>query len=131
VLKADEIDVKMDFDSLRTVGSFLGAGGLIVLDDSADMVEVLHIIERFLWHESCGQCTPCREGSDWVTRILERVLEGRGVESDPQNIRRISENITGKVICALGDTVGGVAQSMMSKFPLDFDARIKLKKSLS
>ena len=127
VITAAEADVKLDFDSLRTVGSFLGAGGLVALDDSTDMVEVLHIIERFLWHESCGQCTPCREGSEWVKRILQRVLDGNGVETDPQNIRRVGENITGKVICALGDTVGAVPQAMLTKFPADFDARIKKK----
>jgi len=125
VLAAAELDVKMDFEGLRAAGSFLGAGGLIALDDSADMVEVLHIIERFLWHESCGQCTPCREGSEWLTRILARVLDGRGVATDPANIRRVSENITGKVICALGDTVGMVAQAMLNKFPGDFEARLK------
>ena len=125
VLTAQELDVKMDFDSLRSVGSFLGAGGLIVLDETTDMVEVLHIIERFLWHESCGQCTPCREGSGWLTAILERLLAGGGADGDLKNIDRVGENITGKVICALGDTVGMVARSMLKKFPADFESRLK------
>ncbi len=124
VLRAEEIDVRMDFDSLRSVGSFLGAGGVIVLDETADMVEALYVIERFLWHESCGQCTPCREGSGWLTRILDRILAGDGVESDKANIDRVGENIMGKVICALGDTVGAVARSYLKKFPEEFDARL-------
>lgn len=126
-LAASEIDVPMDFDSLRGVGSFLGAGGIVVLDETRDMVEVSHNIERFLAHESCGQCTPCREGSEWTTRILERVLEGGGVEPDLANLRRVGENIAGKVICALGDTVGMVVRGYMKKFPEDFAKRLPAK----
>ena len=124
-LSPDQIDVPMDFDSLRTVGSFLGAGGIVVLNDTRDMVETAHNIERFLAHESCGQCTPCREGSEWTTRILERVLDGKGVSSDLPNLERVGENITGKVICALGDTVGVVARAYIKKFPDDFKKRVK------
>jgi NADH-quinone oxidoreductase subunit F len=121
VLNADEaMRVKMDFDSIRSLGSFLGAGGVVVLDESADMVEVLRTIEHFLWHESCGQCTPCREGSGWVLRILDRIRSGGGIPSDPDNLRRISENVAGRTICALGDTVGMVAKAMIEKFPEEF-----------
>ncbi|MBI4376651.1 MAG: NADH-quinone oxidoreductase subunit NuoF [Elusimicrobia bacterium] len=123
VLRADEIDVPMDFDSLRGVGSFLGAGGVMVLDETVNMAEVAHNIERFLSHESCGQCTPCREGSEWTVRILERMLEGRGRDDDAATLQRVGENITGKVICALGDTVGMVTRAFMKKFPEDFSAR--------
>ena len=123
-LTAAEVDVPMDFDSLRTVGSFLGAGGIVVLDETRDMVEVAHNIERFLAHESCGQCTPCREGSEWTTRILERVLDGQGVSADLPNLQRVGENITGKVICALGDTVGVVTRGFMKKFPDDFKNKV-------
>ncbi|OGR59337.1 MAG: hypothetical protein A2X36_06515 [Elusimicrobia bacterium GWA2_69_24] len=121
VLNADEaMRVKMDFDSIRSLGSFLGAGGVVVLDESADMVEVLRTIEHFLWHESCGQCTPCREGSGWVLRILDRIRSGGGIPSDPDNLCRISENVAGRTICALGDTVGMVAKAMIEKFPEEF-----------
>src|SRR5206468_274293 len=107
ILTAEEaMKVNMDFESLRGVGSFLGAGGIIVLDETVDIVEVIYIIERFLAHESCGQCTPCREGSGWVTRILRRMLDGQGTTEDINNLLRIGDNITGNVICALGDTVG-------------------------
>jgi NADH-quinone oxidoreductase subunit F len=125
MLTEADLDVKLDFDSVRAAGSFLGAGGLIVLDETVDIVEVMHIIERFLWNESCGQCTPCREGSGWITRILGRVLDGKGIPEDLDNIQRVGENITGKVICALGDTVGMVATSTLKKFRPEFEKRIQ------
>ena len=124
VLSEADLDVPMDFEGLRTVGSFLGAGGIIVMDETVDMAMVAHNIERFLAHESCGQCTPCREGSEWTTRILERMLEGGGDPADLPNLERVGENITGKVICALGDTVGVIARSYMKKFPEDFKKRV-------
>jgi NADH-quinone oxidoreductase subunit F len=88
------------------------------------MAETLFIIERFLWHESCGQCTPCREGSGWTKRILRRILDGSGVPEDVGNLRRIAENVTGRTICALGDSVGMVAKAMVEKFPEDFQRRV-------
>ena len=125
MLTAEEAKgLRMDFDSLRAKGSFAGAGGVIFLDDTVDMVDVLYIIERFLWNESCGQCTPCREGSGWATRVLERMRSGHGDAGDPDNLLRIGENITGKVICALGDTVGMVALAMIKKFRADFEKRL-------
>ncbi|MBI5242926.1 MAG: NADH-quinone oxidoreductase subunit NuoF [Elusimicrobia bacterium] len=125
VLTAEEAaKARMDFDGLRSAGSSLGAGGLVVLDETADMVETLHIIERFLRHESCGQCAPCREGSGWVARILSRILEGNGIPEDLGNLSRISGNVAGRVICALGDSVGMAAKAMIEKFPEDFRRRI-------
>ncbi|MEK7388311.1 MAG: NADH-quinone oxidoreductase subunit NuoF [Elusimicrobiota bacterium] len=119
-----DLDIALDFDAIRAAGTFLGAGGMIVLDETADAVEVAHNIERFLAHESCGQCTPCREGSFWSEEILERMLEGKGEGEDVRNLARIGENITGKVICALGDTVGMVTRAYISKFPEDFNKRV-------
>ncbi len=123
VLTADELDTVMDFEGPRAKGSFLGAGGVIVLDETTDMVMVAHNIERFLTHESCGQCTPCRQGSFWHERILARGLEGGGTAQDLATLERVGENITGKVICALGDTVGVVTRALMKKFPEDFKAK--------
>ncbi|MDD5656668.1 MAG: NADH-quinone oxidoreductase subunit NuoF [Elusimicrobia bacterium] len=123
VLTADELDTPMDWDGPRAQGSFLGAGGVIVLDETTDMVMVAHNIERFLAHESCGQCTPCRQGSYWYVRILERALDGGGVAADLDTLRRTGEDMTGKVICALGDTVGLVTRAMMKKFSNDFKAK--------
>jgi NADH-quinone oxidoreductase subunit F len=124
VLTAAEVGVAMDFESLRTVDSFKGAGGVVVLDETVNMAMVAHNIERFLAHESCGQCTPCREGSAWTERILERILAGGGDAFDLENLERTGENITGKVICALGDTVGFVARAFLEKFPEDFQGLI-------
>ncbi|MBI5210775.1 MAG: NADH-quinone oxidoreductase subunit NuoF [Elusimicrobia bacterium] len=121
-LSADDLDLPMDFDSVRGKGSFLGAGGIIVLDETADMVEVVRLIIEFLSHESCGQCTPCREGSVWTERILERMLEGAGRPGDPANLERVAGNVTGRTICALGDTVGIVLKAYLKKFPEEFAA---------
>ncbi|MDD5629083.1 MAG: NADH-quinone oxidoreductase subunit NuoF [Elusimicrobia bacterium] len=123
VMTAEELDTPMDFEGPRAQGSFLGAGGVIVLDETADMVMVAHNIERFLAHESCGQCTPCRQGSYWYERILERGLSGGGVAADLETLQRTGEDMTGKVICALGDTVGVVTRALMKKFPEDFKAK--------
>lgn len=119
-----DLDIALDFDAIKAAGTMLGAGGMIVLDETVDAVEVAHNIERFLMHESCGQCTPCREGSNWSERILERMLEGKGQSGDTENLFRVGENITGKVICALGDTVGMVTRAWIGKFPDDFKKRV-------
>ncbi len=119
-----DLDLKLDFDAIRAAGTFLGAGGMIVLDETVDTVAVAHNIQRFLTHESCGQCTPCREGSYWNEEILERMLDEKGTAEDLANLTRVGENITGKVICALGDTVGVVTRAYMSKFPDDFKKRV-------
>ena len=123
-LMEKDLDISLDFDSVRAAGTFLGAGGMIVLDDTVDAVEVAHNIERFLAHESCGQCTPCREGSFWSERILERMLHGEGVAEDVPNLQRMGDNITGKVICALGDTVGMVLKGYIGRYPEDFKKRV-------
>ena len=123
-LMEKDLDLKLDFDQIRVAGTFLGAGGMIVLDETADAVDVAHNIERFLAHESCGQCTPCREGAVWTVEILERVMSGGGVSEDIPNLTRLGENVTGKTICALGDTVGMVSRAYLQRFPEDFKKRI-------
>ena len=119
-----DLDLALDFDSVRAAGTFLGAGGMIVMDETVDACDVVHNVERFLTHESCGQCTPCREGSYWSTRIMERILAGEGKPADLDNLKRMGENIMGKVICALGDTVGFVSTGWMKRFPEDFEKRV-------
>ena len=123
-LMEKDLDIALDFDSVRAAGTFLGAGGMIILDETMDAVEIAHNIERFLTHESCGQCTPCREGANWSERILERMLEGKGEREDVGNLDRMGDNITGKVICALGDTVGMVLKGYISRYPDDFKKRV-------
>jgi NADH-quinone oxidoreductase subunit F len=123
-LMEKDLDIMLDFDAIRAAGTFLGAGGMIVLDETVDAVEVAYNIERFLTHESCGQCTPCREGSAWNEEILHRMLHEKGTADDMPNMTRIGENITGKVICALGDTVGMVTRAYIQRFPEDFKKRV-------
>jgi NADH-quinone oxidoreductase subunit F len=118
-------EIPMDFDSLTAAGSMAGSGGVIVLDDSRDMVWVLNNINEFYAHESCGQCTPCREGSLWMQKITDRMLRGGGVVEDPKTLKTIGDNIAGRTICAFGEACAWPTQSFVEKFPEEFDARAK------
>lgn len=112
--------IPMDFDSLASCGSMAGSGGVIVLDDSRDMVWALNNINEFYAHESCGQCTPCREGSLWMKKITDRMLLGGGVVQDPGTLKSIGDNIAGRTICAFGEACAWPTQSFVEKFPEDF-----------
>ena len=124
VLKPEEIDVSLDFDSLAKLGSMLGSAGTIVMDETTDLVEVLLRICKFYSWESCGQCTPCREGTGWMTRIMERIVEGRGHSRDLDNLLDIAEMICGNTICPLGDAAGLPVISFITKFRDEFEARV-------
>src|SRR2546421_6446200 len=115
-------ELPMDFDTLAAAGSMAGSGGVIVLDDSRDMVWVLNNINEFYAHESCGQCTPCREGSLWMKKITDRMLLGGGVMQDPATLKSIGDNIAGRTICAFGEACAWPTQSFVEKFPEDFAA---------
>jgi len=117
-LSIDELP--MDFDSLAAAGSMAGSGGVIVLDDSRDMVWVLNNINEFYAHESCGQCTPCREGALWMKKITKRMLDGGGVTEDPRTLKTIGDNIAGRTICAFGEACAWPTQSFVEKFPEEF-----------
>ena len=121
VLNADEIDIPLDFDSLAKAGSMLGSAGVIVLDNSVSMVEALAVLIRFYAHESCGQCTPCREGTGWMRKIIERVLDGDGHDMDPPNLVRIAKNIIGNSICPLGEAAALPVVSFVTKFRGEFE----------
>jgi NADH-quinone oxidoreductase subunit F len=116
-------EIPMDFDSLTAAGSMAGSGGVIVLDDSRDMVWTLNNINEFYAHESCGQCTPCREGSLWMQKITDRMLLGGGVTEDPKTLKTIGDNIAGRTICAFGEACAWPTQSFVQKFPEEFAAR--------
>jgi NADH-quinone oxidoreductase subunit F len=116
-------EIPMDFDSLTAAGSMAGSGGVIVLDDSRDVVWVLNNINEFYAHESCGQCTPCREGSLWMKKITDRMLRGGGVREDPNTLKTIGDNIAGRTICAFGEACAWPTQSFVQKFPEEFAAR--------
>jgi NADH-quinone oxidoreductase subunit F len=120
-LSMDEIP--MDFDSLTAAGSMAGSGGVIVLDNSRDVFWVLNNINEFYAHESCGQCTPCREGSLWMKKITDRMLAGGGVVEDPHTLKTIGDNIAGRTICAFGEACAWPTQSFAEKFPEEFATR--------
>src|SRR5260370_41199142 len=110
-------EITMDFDSLAAAGSMAGSGGVIVLDDSSDMVWALNNINEFYAHESCGQCTPCREGSLWMSKMTGRMLQGGGDPGDPDVLKSVAENIAGRTICAFGEAGAWPTQSFVARFP--------------
>jgi NADH-quinone oxidoreductase subunit F len=124
VEERDVLDLPYDFDTLIAAGSMSGSGAIIVVDDSVSMVEVLANISAFFAHESCGQCTPCREGSLWMAKILRRLAEGRGRRRDADDLLHIADNIPGgRTICAFGDACSWPVQSTVQKFREQFVAR--------
>jgi NADH-quinone oxidoreductase subunit F len=125
VLPADKIDCAMDFISMPKAGSMLGSGAVIVMDDSVCMVKVAHRALKFFEHESCGKCTPCREGTEWLRKILERIECGKGTEEDIELMSDISENMAGKTFCPLGDGAAGVVLGMLRHFKEEFVEHIK------
>lgn len=124
ILTADEIDVAMDFDSLKAAGTMAGSAGVMVMDEDTDMVEALLVAARFFAHESCGQCSPCREGSGWMYKIVKRIYEGRGRAEDLDHLLSIAGNIVGTTICALGDAAAMPVLSYVKKFRSEFEAYI-------
>ena len=120
----DMLDLPYDFDSLIAAGSMSGSGAIIVMDDSVDMVEALANLSEFYAHESCGQCTPCREGSLWMAKALRRLTHGEGRKQDADYLVRIADNIPGgRTICAFGEACSWPVQSFVAKFKDDFVAR--------
>ena len=120
----------MDYDTIFKAGSFLGSGAVIVMDDSTDMVKVLQRISRFYYSESCGQCTPCREGTGWLYRMLTRMVEGNGKPEDIQRLEDISHNIEGRTICALGDAAAMPVWSFIKHFREEFEYYVKHGRSM-
>ena len=125
VLTASEIDVHMDFDSLMAAGSMAGSGGVIVMDDTACMFEALQCASKFFAHESCGQCSPCREGTGWVYRILKRVAEGKGRLQDLDDLLAIAHDMEGTTICVFADAAAWPVQSYITKFRAEFEEHIR------
>ncbi len=122
--EVDLLDLPYDFDSLMAAGSMSGSGAIIVLDDSTDIVEALANISEFYAHESCGQCTPCREGSLWMSKALTRMTNGQGRKSDADYLLRIADNIPGgRTICAFGEACSWPVQSFVRKFKDEFEAK--------
>ena len=109
-------EIPMDFDTLMACGSMAGSGGVIVMDDSRSMGWVLNNINSFYAHESCGQCTPCREGSLWMKKITDRIVDGRGLPSDVDTLASVAKNIDGRTICAFGEACAWPTSSFVAKF---------------
>lgn len=124
-IRGDQIEgLKMDAESLLKAGSAIGTGGIIVMDEDTDLVKVLARITKFYWHESCGQCTPCREGTGWMLKILNRILDGKGTSQDLDLLIDVAKNIEGHTICALGDAAAWPVKFMIERFRDEFEARV-------
>ncbi|HID83296.1 MAG TPA: NADH oxidoreductase (quinone) subunit F [Chromatiales bacterium] len=119
------LEANMDYDSITKAGSMLGSGAVIVMDDTADMVKVLQRISRFYFSESCGQCTPCREGTGWLYRMLTRIVEGKGKPEDLDRLDDVASKIEGRTICALGDAAAMPVRSFVKHFRHEFEHYIE------
>ncbi len=116
--------VNMDFDSLREVGTGLGTAGVIVMDKSTDVIKAIARLSRFYMHESCGQCTPCREGTGWLWRVMTRMVEGRASVEEIDQLYEITKEIEGHTICALGDAAAWPVQGLIKHFRPEMERRI-------
>ena len=124
VLKADEIDIPMDFDSLVNAKSMLGSAAIIVIDTGTSMLDVLKAVTKFYSHESCGQCTPCRIGTSWINKIVKRMIEGKGSKKDLDEIVRLSSNILGNTLCPMGDAAAMPILSITKKFRKELESNL-------
>ena len=124
------MDLTMDYDSISKAGSMLGAGSVIVMDEDTDLVKVLARISHFYYEESCGQCTPCREGTGWLARMLHRILHGEGTRDDLAKLDAVAANISGRTICALGDAAAMPVMSFLKHFRHEFEHYIEHKRSI-
>jgi NADH-quinone oxidoreductase subunit F len=125
VLTEQHLDVTMDFESLAAAGSMGGSGGVIVMDDTVCMVRVGEIVSRFYHHESCGQCTQCREGTAWLHKVLRRIEHGQGRKEDLDVLLDMCDNMKGKTICVLSDAAAMPIESYLKYFREEFEAHIR------
>jgi len=124
------METNMDYASILKVGSMLGSGGVIVMDESTCMVSILHRISRFYYSESCGQCTPCREGTGWLYKILTNIINGKATNNDLEQLDRIASQIEGHCICALGDAAAMPVRSFIKNFWEEFEYYVDRKESM-
>jgi NADH-quinone oxidoreductase subunit F len=126
ILRGEQLDgVCMDADSLKAAGSSVGTAGLIVMDEDTDLIKVITRITGFYHHESCGQCTPCREGTGWMHKVLRRFEQYEAEPGDIDLLLDVANNIEGNTICALGDAAAWPVQSMIKRFREEFEARVR------
>ena len=124
------MDCTMDYDSIAKAGSMLGSGAVIVMDETTDMVLTLRRIARFYFSESCGQCTPCREGTGWLYRMLNRIIDGQGLPEDITRLEEVSHKIEGRTICALGDAAAMPVWSFIKHYRHEFEYYGEHKRSI-
>ncbi|MDQ1362240.1 MAG: NADH-quinone oxidoreductase subunit [Pseudomonadota bacterium] len=125
------MELTMDYDSIaKGGGSMLGSGAVIVMDETTDMVKVLQRLSRFYFSESCGQCTPCREGTGWLYRMLTRIVEGKGLPEDLDRLDDVASKIEGRTICALGDAAAMPVRSFIKHYRHEFEYYIQHKRSM-
>ncbi len=125
ILRADEIDVRMDVDSIAAAGSMLGSGAIIVIDEGTPILHVLRKVAKFYAHESCGQCTPCRLGTSWIHKIVERMAAGGGTRGDVDTLIRLAGNIKGRTLCPLGDAAAMPVTAIAQKFRTELEATLE------
>ena len=128
ILRADEIDAHMDFDSLLAAGTMAGSAGVIVMDDSTCVLKALWYAAKFFAHESCGQCSPCRVGTGWIFKIIDRIKNGRGRQEDLESLLNIATNMEGRTICVFADAAAWPVQSYITKFREEFDFHVREKR---
>jgi NADH-quinone oxidoreductase subunit F len=126
ILTPDQLDTPMDYDSIAAAGSFFGSAAVMVIDERCCMVQLALRAEKFYMHESCGKCTPCREGTRWLVRILEKIEDGRGEYADLDLLDDVGSRILGRSLCALGDFAVYPVQSYLRKFRAEFEEHIAL-----
>ena len=126
ILTAEMIEgITMDADSLRTVGTFMGTSGMCILDEDTDIVNFLLRISKFYDHESCGQCTPCREGTGWFVKVLEKINRGEGTSKDLDLLLNLCDTMEGRTVCALADAAAWPVRNTINRFRADFEAKIR------
>ena len=125
VLTADDLDIAYDFDTLAKAGSMLGSGAIIVVDDSHTVLEVALKLAKFYAHESCGKCVPCREGTNWTVKMLQRIQSGEATPMDLDIMASVQEQIIGNCLCVLGDAMAMPIGSMVAKFRDELEAEIE------
>jgi NADH-quinone oxidoreductase subunit F len=125
VLSAEQVDVAMDHESLKQAGTLLGTGGIVVMDDTACMVRAAIVIARFFRHETCGQCTQCREGTAWLYKLLQRIEAGQGSTADLRTIDSVGGYMEGQTICALSDAASWAATGFLRRFRAEFEAHVR------
>lgn len=127
ILRGDQLEgARMDADSMKTVGSSVGTAGMIVMDEDTDLIKVITRISKFYYHESCGQCTPCREGTGWLWKVLKRFENNDARLEDIDLLMDVANNIEGNTICALGDAAAWPVQSMIRRFRDEFEKRVRV-----